>query len=151
MEVSGDSIMGLLMLAAGRGTSIDVTVEGAEAEAARRALRALVADRFGEPTGAPGRLVKRAGLSLAPRPRAGREAIRESRMRSRLIAIALALATLASPAAAETIRVGMSGGYFPFTFVRADELQGFEVDFMNAVAERDRRHGRVRNHVVLRA
>ena len=28
----------------------------------------------------------------------------------------------------------MSGGYFPFTFVRQDELQGFEVDFMNAVA-----------------
>ena len=48
MEVSGDSIMGLLMLAAGRGTSIDVTVEGAEAEALAAALRTLVADRFGE-------------------------------------------------------------------------------------------------------
>jgi len=33
------------------------------------------------------------------------------------------------------IRVGMSGGYFPFTFVRQDELQGFEVDVMNAVGE----------------
>ena len=50
MEVSGDSIMGLLLLAAGRGTSIDVTVEGAEAEALAAALRALVGDRFGEPT-----------------------------------------------------------------------------------------------------
>jgi putative amino-acid transport system substrate-binding protein len=50
--------------------------------------------------------------------------------------IAVLLAALAGPAAADTIRVGMSGGYFPFTFVRADELQGFEVDFMNAVAER---------------
>ena len=47
---------------------------------------------------------------------------------------ALAWACLALPAAAETIRVGMSGGYFPFTFVRQDRLQGFEVDFMNAVA-----------------
>ena len=46
------------------------------------------------------------------------------------------LAVLTLPAAAETIRVGMSGGYFPFTFVKQDELQGFEVDFMNAVAER---------------
>ncbi|WP_265501217.1 amino acid ABC transporter substrate-binding protein [Paracoccus beibuensis] len=54
----------------------------------------------------------------------------------RRIAIAATLAlTTALPAAAETIRVGMSGGYFPFTFTRADELQGFEVDFLNAVAE----------------
>ena len=35
----------------------------------------------------------------------------------------------------ESIRVGMSGGYFPFTFVEQDQLQGFEVDFMNAVGE----------------
>ena len=34
---------------------------------------------------------------------------------------------------AETINVGMSGGYFPFTFVKLDKLQGFEVDFMNAI------------------
>jgi len=47
---------------------------------------------------------------------------------------ALIWGILALPAAAETIRVGMSGGYFPFTFVRQDQLQGFEVDFMNAVA-----------------
>ena len=47
---------------------------------------------------------------------------------------ALIAGALAGPAAAETIRVGMSGGYFPFTFVRQDVLQGFEVDFMNAVA-----------------
>ena len=49
---------------------------------------------------------------------------------------ALAGLLAAAPAAAETIRVGMSGGYFPFTFVERDVLQGFEVDFMNAVAER---------------
>lgn len=50
---------------------------------------------------------------------------------------ALAAAGLASSVAAQdagTLRVGMSGGYFPFTFVRQDELQGFEVDVMNAVA-----------------
>lgn len=48
MRVSGDSIMGLLMLAASRGTSISVTTSGAEAEGLARALEALVADRFGE-------------------------------------------------------------------------------------------------------
>ncbi len=50
MQVSGDSIMGLLMLGAGCGTSVDVVVEGTEADALAAALRALVADRFGEPT-----------------------------------------------------------------------------------------------------
>ncbi|WP_090219730.1 HPr family phosphocarrier protein [Litoreibacter janthinus] len=48
MDVSGDSIMGLLMLAASRGTSIDVRISGADAEAAMKALEALVADKFGE-------------------------------------------------------------------------------------------------------
>lgn len=38
-------------------------------------------------------------------------------------------------AQADTLRVGMSGGYFPFTFVERDELKGFEVDVMNAVGE----------------
>jgi putative amino-acid transport system substrate-binding protein len=57
-------------------------------------------------------------------------------MHSRTISVALVLAALGGPVAAETIRVGMSGGYFPFTFVRADELQGFEVDFMTEIAAR---------------
>ncbi|MBD3785843.1 MAG: HPr family phosphocarrier protein [Sphingomonadales bacterium] len=48
MRVSGDSIMGLLMLAASRGTSIEVTTSGPEAEALAQALEKLVADRFGE-------------------------------------------------------------------------------------------------------
>ncbi len=48
MEVSGDSIMGLLMLGASRGTSIDVTTSGAEAVKLADALEALVAARFGE-------------------------------------------------------------------------------------------------------
>jgi putative S-methylcysteine transport system substrate-binding protein len=49
--------------------------------------------------------------------------------------VALLAALVAVPAQADTIRVGMSGGYFPFTFVQQDVLQGFEVDFMRAVAE----------------
>ncbi|QUS36534.1 HPr family phosphocarrier protein [Falsirhodobacter algicola] len=48
MDVSGDSIMGLLMLAASRGTSIGVVTTGPEAEALADALEALVARRFGE-------------------------------------------------------------------------------------------------------
>lgn len=48
MSVSGDSIMGLLMLAASRGTTIEVETSGPQAEALAAALQALVADRFGE-------------------------------------------------------------------------------------------------------
>jgi phosphocarrier protein HPr len=48
MTVSGDSIMGLLMLAASKGTTIEVATRGAEAEALADALEALVAGRFGE-------------------------------------------------------------------------------------------------------
>ncbi len=48
MTVSGDSIMGLLMLAASRGTSIEVETSGTEAGKLADALEALVADRFGE-------------------------------------------------------------------------------------------------------
>jgi phosphocarrier protein len=46
--VSGDSIMGLLMLGASRGTQISVVTEGNEAENLLNALMALVANRFGE-------------------------------------------------------------------------------------------------------
>lgn len=49
MRVSGDSIMGLLMLAASRGTEISVRTSGAEAEALMDDLETLVANRFGEP------------------------------------------------------------------------------------------------------
>lgn len=48
MSVSGDSIMGLLMLAASRGTTIEVETSGPQAEALAAALATLVADRFGE-------------------------------------------------------------------------------------------------------
>ncbi len=47
-SASGDSIMGLLMLAAHRGSTIEVETSGAEAEALADALEALVAGRFGE-------------------------------------------------------------------------------------------------------
>ncbi len=48
LSVTGDSIMGLLMLAASRGTEIEVSTSGAEADALADAIEALVADRFGE-------------------------------------------------------------------------------------------------------
>lgn len=48
MSVTGDSIMGLLMLAASRGTQIEVTTKGTDASALADAIEALVADRFGE-------------------------------------------------------------------------------------------------------
>lgn len=56
-------------------------------------------------------------------------------MRKAIAATTLALGLGLGAAQAETLNVGMSGGYFPFTFVKLDELQGFEVDFINAIAE----------------
>ena len=46
--VGGDSIMGLMMLSAGPGTSILVRATGAQAAEAIEALDALVSSRFGE-------------------------------------------------------------------------------------------------------
>lgn len=46
--VDAQSIMGLMMLAAGKGSTIEIAAEGPEAEAALAALTALVADRFHE-------------------------------------------------------------------------------------------------------
>lgn len=48
LSASGDSIMGLLMLAASKGTSIEVSTSGAEADKLADAIEALVADKFGE-------------------------------------------------------------------------------------------------------
>lgn len=48
MEVSGDSIMGLLMLAASRGSTIRVTAKGMQARELSEALANLVGDYFGE-------------------------------------------------------------------------------------------------------
>jgi len=48
MEASGDSIMGLLMLAASFGTRIEVETSGPDAQKLMDALETLVADKFGE-------------------------------------------------------------------------------------------------------
>lgn len=48
MNASGDSIMGLLMLAAGKGSYITVETSGPDADALASALTVLVADKFGE-------------------------------------------------------------------------------------------------------
>ena len=47
-RVSGDSIMGLLMLVAPRGSAITVTTSGPEAASLMDALERLIGDYFGE-------------------------------------------------------------------------------------------------------
>ena len=47
-EMDGKSIMGLLLLAAARGTSITITANGADEAEAIAALAALVESGFGE-------------------------------------------------------------------------------------------------------
>ena len=48
VDACGDSIMGLLMLVASKGTQVDITTEGAQAQELLNALGELIADRFGE-------------------------------------------------------------------------------------------------------
>ncbi len=48
LNAPGDSIMGLLMLAASKGSFIKVETSGPEADKLADALEALVADKFGE-------------------------------------------------------------------------------------------------------
>lgn len=48
-RVNAKSIMGVMMLAAGKGASLTVEAVGGDAEAAIAAIRALFAERFGEP------------------------------------------------------------------------------------------------------
>ncbi|EIE48776.1 phosphocarrier protein Hpr [Citreicella sp. 357] len=48
LSAGGDSIMGLLMLAASRGSFIEVETSGPDATALADALEALVANCFGE-------------------------------------------------------------------------------------------------------
>ena len=50
MRVDGRSIMGLLMLAAACGSTIEVETTGPEAAALMAALETLLAERFGEET-----------------------------------------------------------------------------------------------------
>jgi len=47
-RVNAKSIMGVMMLAAGRGTKVMLQAEGGDADAALKALTALIADKFGE-------------------------------------------------------------------------------------------------------
>jgi phosphocarrier protein HPr len=47
-RVNAKSIMGVMMLAAGKGASVTVEAQGEDADAALAALRALIADCFGE-------------------------------------------------------------------------------------------------------
>lgn len=48
VDACGDSIMGLLMLVASKGTQVDITTEGAQAQELLNALGDLIANRFGE-------------------------------------------------------------------------------------------------------
>jgi phosphocarrier protein len=47
-RVNAKSIMGVMMLAAGKGASVTVEAEGLDADQAVAAIRELVAGRFGE-------------------------------------------------------------------------------------------------------
>ncbi len=47
-RVNAKSIMGVMMLAAGKGATVTVEADGDDADAALVALRALFAERFGE-------------------------------------------------------------------------------------------------------
>jgi phosphocarrier protein len=48
VEVSGKSIMGVMMLAAEHGSTIVIRAAGDDSDAAVEALQSLVANRFGE-------------------------------------------------------------------------------------------------------
>jgi phosphocarrier protein HPr len=47
-RVNAKSIMGVMMLAAGKGASVLIETEGPDADAALAALTHLIADKFGE-------------------------------------------------------------------------------------------------------
>jgi phosphocarrier protein len=47
-RVNAKSIMGVMMLAAGKGSKVKLEAEGSDADAALKALTALIANRFGE-------------------------------------------------------------------------------------------------------
>jgi phosphocarrier protein HPr len=46
--INAKSIMGVMMLAAGLGSQVEIETHGADEEAAMQALLALINDRFGE-------------------------------------------------------------------------------------------------------
>jgi phosphocarrier protein len=47
-RVNAKSIMGVMMLAAGKGSKVRLEAQGADADAALKALTGLIANRFGE-------------------------------------------------------------------------------------------------------
>ncbi|MGH8705837.1 MAG: HPr family phosphocarrier protein [Burkholderiales bacterium] len=47
-RVNAKSIMGVMMLAAGKGAALTIEADGADAEAALVAIQKLIADRFDE-------------------------------------------------------------------------------------------------------
>ena len=47
-RVNAKSIMGVMMLAAGMGTEIEIETAGEDEQSAMQALRALIDDKFGE-------------------------------------------------------------------------------------------------------
>ena len=47
--VDGKSIMSVMMLAAGKGTVLDLEIEGSDEQAAFEALQTLISNRFDEP------------------------------------------------------------------------------------------------------
>ena len=47
-RVNAKSIMGVMMLAAGLGTEIEIETDGPDEQAAMDGLRAMIADKFGE-------------------------------------------------------------------------------------------------------
>lgn len=47
-RINAKSIMGVMMLAAGKGTTVKVDTEGERAEEALQAILQLIAERFGE-------------------------------------------------------------------------------------------------------
>jgi len=47
-RVNAKSIMGVMMLAAGKGALVNVEAVGADADAALSTIRQLIADKFGE-------------------------------------------------------------------------------------------------------
>ena len=47
-RINAKSIMGVMMLAAGLGTQVEVETEGAQEQEAMNALLALIDDKFGE-------------------------------------------------------------------------------------------------------
>jgi len=47
-RVNAKSIMGVMMLAAGKGSTVKIEADGSDADAALAALTKLITDRFGE-------------------------------------------------------------------------------------------------------